>query len=376
MNYPLELEAFWIREARAVWGPLPEARLIERSRLRVQELSDRFTIDRRRAPEPYGDDPESRAAYGLFFFPQTFARTQLVLRECGWPSPGNAPLRVLDLGAGTGAACFAALAMLGARPSRLRAVDRSAGALQTLARLAAEQRALWPGAEVEPDQADLTDRSDSSEPFDLILCSFALNEVAERDPAFDATAWVRRLLDGLAPNGLLALIEPALKSSAERLIAMRDALAASRAASIIGPCPHHAPCPMRAEGRFWCHEVRRWAPPPIAEKINRLLFRDLPNLKFSFLALKKEAPPRDEFRNLNRGRLVAPLTPQRGKFVTRICFADGTLRDVELLARDTDAATRMRLRHCERGSRVLVDPDRELGDGTLRIREFREIRSS
>lgn len=375
MKYPAELEAFWLREARAVWGALPEASVIERSRVRVQELSDRFTIDRRRAPEPYGDDPEARAAYGLFFFPQTFARTQLVLRECGWPPPGNTPVRALDLGAGTGAACFAALAMLGARPARLCAVDRSAGALETLGRIAADCRARWPGAEVATTQSDLTDHSDPADPCDLILCSFALNELAERDPAFDAPAWIRGRLNHLAPNGLLVVIEPALKSCAERIEALRDRVAAEGWGRIIGPCPHHEPCPMRAEGRFWCHEVRRWNPPPIAEKINRLLFRDLPNLKFSFLALKKEAPLRDEFRNLNRGRLVAPLTPQRGKFITRICFADGRLRDVELLARHTDADTRERLRQCERGSRVLVDPERELGDGTVRIRAFREIRS-
>jgi ribosomal protein RSM22 (predicted rRNA methylase) len=382
MSYPEALERFWREQARALWGDVSDEILVARARPFAQALSDRFTIDRARAPESYGDDAALRVAYGLFFFPQTFVRAQLVMRECWRPPPGDAPVRILDLGAGTGAAGFAALHLLGARPARLHATDRSAGALAVLRMAAVECNALWPGAAVETDSSDLTDLSALKAHHDLILCSFLLNELAEDDPAFDPAAWVRGLFARLAPGGLLIVIEPALKSCAERLEALRDRVAAERWARIVGPCPHHAPCPMRAEGRFWCHEVRRWAPPALAEKINRTLFRDLPNLKFSFLALRGAAAfedkqdPASGAADSARARLVAPVVEQRGKFVTRGCFADGSLREIELLTRRLDADARAATRALERGSRARVELERELGNGAWRARSIVAVDSA
>ncbi len=368
MSYPGQLEHFWREQARVLWGFLPEPALVDRVRPLVQSLSDRFTVERARAAEPYGDEPAARVAYGLFFFPQTFARTQLVLRECWHPPAGIAPVHILDLGAGTGAAGFAALQLLGARPAHLRAVDRSAGALETLAQAAVACRELWPAAEVRLDPSDLIDPSDPTDRFDLILCSYALNELAERDSAFDAAAWLRAQLARLSPGGLLVVIEPALKTTAERLEGLRDSVAAEGWARIVGPCLHHHPCPMRAEGRFWCHEVRRWTPPFMAEKINRRLFRDLPNLKFSFLALtapahgdNNAAPP-----DAARARLVAPMTEQRGKFVTRGCAADGALHDYEMLTRHLAREQRDTLARIERGTLVQWTDLKPLGNGALR----------
>lgn len=377
LSYPPAIESFWAREAHAALGARDEEDLIEKARPFVQALSDRFTIARERAPEPYSDDPAARAAYGLFFFPQTFARAQCVLAECGWPPPAAPSLNILDLGAGTGAASFAALAMLGARPARLAAIDRSASALDTLGRLFAECRALWPGAALETccgelsDVSGPSDESDKSD-FQLILCSFALNELAEQDPAFDPGQWLRRQIRRLAPGGMIALIEPALKSCAERIEVLRDRVAAEGWGRIVAPCPHHAPCPMRAEGRFWCHEVRRWAPPPLAERINRRMFRDLPHLKFSFLAIRRDPT----MENSGWARLVAPVTEQRGKFITRACCPDGRLRELELLTRALDADSRAALRRMERGTRIAFEPDRELAGGILRVRTLRPVEPS
>ena len=77
MTYPGQLEHFWREEARKLWGFMPEDALLERVRPLVQALSDRFTTERAAAAGVYGDDLATRIAYGLFFFPQTFARTQL-----------------------------------------------------------------------------------------------------------------------------------------------------------------------------------------------------------------------------------------------------------------------------------------------------------
>lgn len=390
-RYPHALEAFWRKKASEVWPDLDDEALIARARARVQALSDRFTIDRKNVYDGYGDDPETQAAYGLFFFPQTFARALLVLEECWRPPPASRRIRIVDLGAGTGAAGLAALSYLGERPAELAAIDRSARSLETLTQAFETCRPLWPHAEVRVSAVDISNpvkwagiscgargkaAGAASDRFDLALCSFALNEVCDQQSSFDAASWINTVLnDALAEDGLFVILEPALQSCAERLEQIRDLLAGRKDVVIAGPCPHHAPCPMRAEGTYWCHEVRAWTPPPLAEKINRRLFRELPRLKFSFLALRRLGPglTRPEASASERARLVAPVTEQRGKFITRACCRDGRLCDIELLHRRLSAEERTALRRLERGSRVLLDPEKVLGNGALRVRAIRPI---
>src|SRR5207244_13018170 len=79
----------------------------------VQSLSDQFTIRRAELINDYFQDPKFLAAYGLFFFPENYARVQLLAAELlqrGWKP--SSQLTVLDLGAGTGAAAMAIVQML------------------------------------------------------------------------------------------------------------------------------------------------------------------------------------------------------------------------------------------------------------------------
>lgn len=370
MTYPDQLEAFWLAEAQRVYGALSEEELVERLRPRVQRLSDRFTKERQLSTEVYADDLESQIAYGLFFFPQTFMRTQFVLEEC-WRPSGDASLRILDLGAGSGAAGFAALSRLGSRPAHLFARDHSDVALSSLARLASRCCERWPNVKVETEHDNLTRSHALPAPFDLIICSFALNELVERDATFDVSAWTRGLVDQLTPGGTLVILEPALKVTSERLEALRDCAAAEGWARILGPCLHHARCPMLAGGRYWCHEVRRWTPPPMAEKINRKLFRDLPHLKFSFLALTSgrgvDADPTP-----SRARLVAPMMKERGKVLTRGCAADGNLHEYELLMRGYSPDEKREIAETERGARVEWGALTPLGNGALRASKMKK----
>lgn len=374
MNYPGQLEHFWREEARRLWGFLPEDALVERIRPHVQKLSDRFTTERGRGIEPYGDDDESRLAYGLFFFPQTFVRTQLVLEECVGAGRlglgvGEKQITILDLGAGTGAAGLAALQLFHDRPARLVALDHSAGSLAALKNaFEAGRKELWPHAELETRTGNLMNADSVEAGWDLILASFAINEPLEGCASEEAEQWLKRTLALLNPGGLLVVIEPALKTTAERLESLRDRVAAEGWAHIVGPCLHRGPCPMRAEGRFWCHEVRRWSPPPLAEKINRTLFRDLPHLKFSFLALRAKSigDGVTSPRTAAVARLVAPMTEQRGKFVTRGCAADSALHDYEILTRHLSAEQRQAIAATERGTRVEWRDLNVLGNGALR----------
>jgi len=373
VSYPGQLEHFWREEARLLWGFLPEEELLQRVRPHVQKLSDRFTVERGAGGPRYGEEPEARLAYGFFFFPQTFVRTQQALREClARRSPrseaGDGAIAVLDLGAGAGAAGFAALHALRERDVRLLALDHSTESLATLRKgFESGRNELWPRATLETRVGDLQRLDALSGGWDLVIASFAINEPFEGRPLAAAEEWLRGALGLLKPGGLLILLEPALKETSERLEHLRDRVAADAWAHIVAPCLHARACPLLAEGRYWCHEVRRWESPPLAEKINRTLFRDLPHLKYSFLALAAEAVAPGDAQP-NRARLVAPVSEQHGKFVSRGCCADGALRDLDVLARHLSADEKLALRRMERGSRVTFEIERALGSGAVRAR--------
>ena len=231
--YPPGLERWWIARVCQDLKDVHPARAIAQLEPFTARLSDLFTTERAAGFESYADDPHALLAYGLFFFPQTFARIRCILRECMAGgralAPANAgPLRVLDLGAGLGAASLA-LASLSAAPAggrslRLHAVDQSSTSLAVMRELFDALRpALWPAAELSTGVGTLLDTPPSAAgPWDLILCSFALNEALHGRPAAAAEEWLLRTLERLAPGGTLVLCEPALKETAVRLERLRE----------------------------------------------------------------------------------------------------------------------------------------------------------
>jgi len=114
MPYPAALEKFWIQRAvQATGGPEAEDTALRRLESKVQALSDLFTAGRPAKDFPdYFADRSLLAAYGVFFFPQSFAKAQWALdfamRLRGWV-PHSENIRILDLGAGAGP-CGLALA--------------------------------------------------------------------------------------------------------------------------------------------------------------------------------------------------------------------------------------------------------------------------
>lgn len=349
-SYPASLENFWLARAATARRTENHADLLDQLRPEVARLSDLFTVARPAGFARYGDDADTQLAYGLFFFPQTYVRTRLVLDECRaggrWTPPADRPVRILDLGAGLGAGLISLAHALADLPLTLTALDHSAGSLATLQELFQHQ-----AQPVETRAGHLLQALPETESWDLILCSFALNEAVEGAAGADLPAWTRRLLQRLNPGGLLLIIEPALDVAAERLEALRDGLAAERHGCIIGPCLHHQPCPLRREGRSMCHEVRRWQMPESVAYLNRHLFRDLQVLKFCFLAVTRANRP-DEVSDPACARLIAPVDEQNGKCVTRGCAADGQAHGYEVLNRHLTREARAALAATERGTRV------------------------
>jgi ribosomal protein RSM22 (predicted rRNA methylase) len=198
----------------------------------------------------------------------------------------------------------------------------------------------------------------------MILASFSVNEWMEGQTDDALQAWVGRQMEALVPGGWLVIMEPALRASVERMERLRDWVAAEKVARILAPCPHHLPCQILAQKRGWCHEVRRWQPPPSLRLINRQLLRDIELLKWSFLVLQKSCVP-----DAPAGwtRLVSPVRKEKGKYTCHGCMADGQVRRLEWLTRHLTDDQKQASESLERGDRITTPKGKILADAaTLR----------
>lgn len=342
--YPAELEAWWLEEARRFTRSGDDRTATLRLASAAEVLSNLFTTERAAHFGDYGRRPELLRAYGLYAFPQTFVRTQFVLEELRALHRLAIPRQVLDLGCGTGAASAAIRHFFPEVPLHFDLVDQSAESLQLAESLLMK---LWPDT-IRQTHRDHARNWPGRGPFDLIICSFALNELFYGRPLAAVTEWVEQAFTRLAPEGWLILLEPALQETAGRLMELRDHLAASGRWQIAAPCPHIRPCPLRAEGKYWCHEVRNWPLPSSLQRLNSQLGRSIHELKFSFLVIR----PQMESLSPTPGRLVAPMSRLKGRWATRICAPEGNLINVSLSKSKIDETVRARLKSIERGDRL------------------------
>lgn len=344
VGYPRILEDWWINVAL----DLLECNSLEEKEHQlvqtIQRLSDRFTKERSELVEDYFTDPLALCAYGLFFFPQSYVRTQFVMQEIlfrGWKSSGR--VSILDLGSGAGPTSFSAASCFDA--ASITAIDRSSPALSYMTRIASE---CFPQLEFESYVDDLwrwIKRQDRK--WDLILASFSLNEAG-----FSLEEATPILASALSDHGMIIVIEPALRSTSERLEAWRDQIAQRRDLHIWGPCLHSDFCPLLKEGKFWCHEVRSWNSPPGLTFLNRHLYRQIHVLKFSFLAFGKEKPPPAGSFSF---RLISPVSKQKRKLVFTGCTSEGKKKEFRMNAPLTEEG-RNQIRKWERGDVITSLP--------------------
>jgi ribosomal protein RSM22 (predicted rRNA methylase) len=179
-------------------------------------------------------------AYALTRLPATYAACATVLAEAARMAPGFAPRNLLDAGAGTGAASWAASEVWPALGA-IAWLDASAPFLALASRLAADGPPALRSAEAR--RGDLTAPGPWPKA-DLVVASYALAEIApDRQDSTIAELWS-------ACEGVLALVEPGTPAGYARILAARTALLGA-GAILLAPCPHHAACPL--VGDDWCH---------------------------------------------------------------------------------------------------------------------------
>ena len=264
-------------------------------------------------------EAEDALAYALTRLPATYAACAAVLAEAARVAPHFAPRSLLDAGAGTAAASWAA-AETWPGLEAITWLDASPPFLALAAQLAQGGPDALRTAQAR--RADLT----AAGPWpraDLVVGSYALAEIA---PDRQATT-VGELWN--ACEGILALVEPGTPAGYGRILAARTALVAEGAA-ILAPCPHAAPCPL--VGEDWCHFSVR-LPRSRDHRIAKGAETPFEDERFSYLVAARPgvtAAPR-------RPRVLAP--PRAGKpgIALKLCAPDGHVEHRLVTRRDKPA---------------------------------------
>ncbi len=285
--------------------------------------------------QPYLRDPELKREYEQEIAPRTEVALAKVLAEVFREVPAQAP-RVLDLGAGTGAAGTAVRAFFGVA-TEIVSVDRVDG----------------PGIVVADVVAPGSPRGVAGR-FDLIVAAHLLNELyvamrpAERRSARAerVRTWCETLL---APGGTLVILEPALRETSRELLAVRDVLVAG-GLHVVAPCLWAGPCPALARDRDWCHDATLEPAAVVGQRPRRV--------DFAYLALRMTG---DVATDPSLFRVVSDLLEEKGRLRVYGCGPAGRHALVRLDRHRTPANAA--LDGVARGDLIRVQGATVAGDG-------------
>lgn len=159
--------------------------------------------------------------------------------------------------------------------------------------------------------------------FTLMLMSFFLNELP-----LDARGLKTLLLPAiekhLAEEGILIIIEPALKRESRKILELRSLLLQDHrfmksGAQILLPCLGHQACGAFAAPEDWCHEEVTWWRPPYLRKLEQKTGLDRKSLPFSYLVITKSKRRLDQIlpvlgasKSESTYRLVSPSLSVHG----------------------------------------------------------------
>jgi len=379
---PAAVERWWLARAREATGKRTDEEALERLTPTVAALSDTFTTERPKRYAPYGIDAASRVAYGLWFGAQTWVRARLPLAEAavvrGWRPPAR-PLRVLDVGAGSGAAGLSAATWLcaaeGVPQVHLTALDHAPEPLAALERLTREALPPALAPQVTTLKADARTPAHwpaaTRGPWDLIVVAFALNELwPEGDE--EARGLLATLSESLSPEGLLLVLEPAVQAQAHRLVRLAADLVEQAGLHAYGPQLSAGAWRPAEDPRTWPHEVRRWSVPASLARMNRRLWRSADELTFAYALLGRSSPPPPP-PGPHLLRLASPVKRAHGRRTWLGFTVAGALASYELQDRDGTRAEIERLEALDRGDVLLLDPaPRAVGD-RLRLASARSV---
>ncbi|MCA0351552.1 MAG: small ribosomal subunit Rsm22 family protein [Chloroflexi bacterium] len=207
-------------------------------------LSERYRAGHSRTTAPFVQNAADVLAYAATRMPATLGAIKAACAEIAQRQLNFQPQTQLDLGAGTGAATWAASQTW---PSlhQHQLIERENTMLQLGQRLmqagpTSLQHARW-------QQANLPNPNALGH-YDLVTIGYVLGELnATQRQQLLIQAWQ-------ASNGVLLIVEPGTPRGFELILAARTFLLEQQA-HLIAPCPHQQTCPMQAND--WCHFATR-----------------------------------------------------------------------------------------------------------------------
>jgi ribosomal protein RSM22 (predicted rRNA methylase) len=260
--------------------------------------------------------PLQAMAYAVARMPATFAAAAAVFARLNEVMPEFAPQSLLDVGAGTGAASWAAVTQW-PQIASVTMLDRNP-ALAALARRLADSGPL---TNAETLAGDLSAEKRSA---DLVVASYLLAELPE-----DRAASVARDLWRCAGRAL-ALVEPGTPAGFARIRAARAALI-DGGAHVAAPCTHDNDCPIQQGD--WCHFSQR-----LARSRDHMLLKDaavpFEDERYSYVVATREKVAKGV-------RILAPPLETKPGLTIKLCDEAG-LRAQFVASRDRDEYRRVR----------------------------------
>lgn len=342
----------------------------------MRQVSERYTRRRQEVALTAGD-PGALAARLRFFLPRDLFKVWGPLDELAAVGalPTATTPKVLDLGAGLGTTTLGLSSFTAAAGSAqglvVHAVDRDRQALSVMKRLLAPP-AGPPGLSCAPvtltTYTNLLEPAHWSEslpdgPYDIIVLGLCLNELLATIPdvprrVAEGEALLRRLSESLSDDGVMIVIEPALREQARTLAAIRDRLVGGRAPPhVFAPCVGCPTCPMLARQRDWCHEDIPWELPAALAEIAGAAGLRRAGLTYSYLTLHARPRSLAELAVVpaHARRVVSAPLPSKGKLELELCGPEGGTRMMALnrdRRRDPDV-----LSDLGRGTVLALAPD-------------------
>jgi SAM-dependent methyltransferase len=382
--YPEELADWWWKQTVQQWPEHGQEKILNLLRQEIVRQSDRFNKTRDFDPSSYGARDLSILAYGTFFTPRTFAACGFSLAEAfnyrGWRAPGKGPIRILDLGCGSGASSFAALYYLrswGIKNSiSLDAWDYSGKSLNFLNRIHRENLQLWKDTKINSERKDLRhlDNASVKGGYDIILSSYALNEWLEGSDENHRAELFSTLGSLLKENGYLLLLEPAEGDVCRYLHgASAKAVMQNKRLYIQAPYFSGMACPLWQNGsKYFSHEVRDCIPPTMVEQINHPLNLEIREVKFGMSILSRSVPrPIDEKSGIFR--IISPVRKRKGTISLWGIGPCGNEVQYEWQRRDLSKDAQKSLLSLQRGDIIESQHAIDMDESRVRLQSANDI---
>lgn len=274
----------------------------------ITSLSDALSCryrNKKRDGKPLLKNSIEAKVYSLVRMPATFGAVSFVLKQISNLYPDISIKNALDVGAGTGAASWAASEIF--PKIKINAIEKEKAMCDVGQHLMKNANFHFPSW-TDGDVLTLSNKNDS----DLVIASYVLNELSEKDQI--------KAIENLwnATKNFLILIDPGTPDVFSHFQKYRDFFI-KKGAFIVAPCPHRQSCPLAEND--WCHfscRIQR-TKKHIYAKSAELPYEDE---KFCYLILSKHPVPTYPARilrhpQIHSGHICLSLCQNDGQFVNK-----------------------------------------------------------